>query len=166
VSDYNHFRLYRFETVIARGFLPWLLNGPRVVVLPSYSNPKSFAEFSAVAGPVSYDILEYTPNRVSYTLKLGEESLVVFNEMFFPGWMASVDGLAPQPMLEAAGGFRALRLKAGAHQVNTTFRPRPLFVALAISMLASIVLLLRVLPPSLRRRLSIFRGSRVKHEPA
>jgi hypothetical protein len=166
VSDYNHFRLYRFETVIARGFLPWLLSGPRVVVLPSYSNPKSFAEFTTVAGPVSYDILEYTPNRVSYTLKLDQESLVVFNEMFFPGWMASVDGRAPQPMLEAAGGFRALRLKAGTRQVNTTFRPRPLFVALAISMLASIVLLLRVLPPSLRRRLSIFQGSRVKHEPA
>jgi hypothetical protein len=166
VSDYNHFRLYRFETVIARGFLPWLLKGPRAVALPSYSNPKSFAEFAAVSHPVSYDIVEYTPNRVSYALKLDEDSLVVFNEMFFPGWMASVDGQDARPMLETAGGLRALRLKAGAHQVKCMFRPRSLLVALAISMLAMIVLLLRVLPPGLKRRLHVLLGSRVKREPA
>ena len=166
VSDYNHFRLYRFETLISRGFLPWLLKGPRMVVLPSYSNPKSFTEFGAVSRPVLYDILEYMPNRVSYTLKLDEESLVVFNEISFPGWMASVDGQAARPMLDVAGGLRAIRLKAGAHQVNCVFRPRPLFVALAISMLAGIILLIRLLLPWLRRRLRVIGDSRVEHEPA
>jgi len=166
VSDYNHFRLRRFETVIARGFLPWLLRGPRAVVLPSYSNPKSFAEFEAVSRPVLYNIVEYTPNRVSYALKLDQDSLVVFNEMFFPGWMASVDGQAARPMLDVAGGLRAIRLKAGAHQVNSMFRPRPLFVALAISVLASIVLLLRLFLPGLTRWRRAFQDSRVRHEPA
>jgi len=166
VSDYNHFRLNRFETVIARGFLPWLLNGPRVVALPSYSNPRSFAEFEATSRPVLYDIVEYTPNHVSYTLKLDQESLVVFNEMYFPGWVASVDGQAGRPMLEVAGGLRGLRMKAGVHQISSVFRPRPLFIALAISMLAVIVLFLRVLPPGLKRRISVLLGSRVKHEPA
>ena len=37
------------------------------------------------------------------------DELLVLNEVYFPGWMAKVDG-ASAPVVEVAGGLRAVRV--------------------------------------------------------
>ncbi len=136
VGDYT-FRLGRFDTLVEGGFMEWLRDGARMVAIPPNTDPgPSFPKLSGLMYPVEHQIIEYFPNRVVYTVKLSEESLLVFNEVFFPGWRARVDSGAEQSMLEVAGGLRALRVPEGEHRIETRFRPRSFFVGLAVSGLA------------------------------
>jgi hypothetical protein len=163
LSDYNHFRLKSFELLIARGFREWMQSGPRLVALPPGAAPTHFAEFQQVAQPVAFDISRYAPNRVTYQLRLPTESLVVFNEMFYPGWQARIDDGPSEPMVELAGGLRALKVPAGQHQIRSTFRPSTFYLGLGVSAaaLAFLVLRLSMRARSTRRlRLSV-RGNDV-----
>jgi hypothetical protein len=137
VGDYNPVRLKSYETLIAAGFVSWLKDGPRLAALPRDANPATFAQFNARVSQVPFSIVEYTPNRVRYSVQTPNEVLLVFNEIYFPGWTATVDG-APAPVRPVAGGLRGVVVRGGAHDVVTTFRPTEYFVALVIS-LASVV---------------------------
>jgi hypothetical protein len=140
VSDYNPLRLKRFFALTSAGFGPWLRNGPRVVALPAGSAPTSFAEFAPIATPVKFDITNFGPNQIDYNLDLPAAALLVFNEMYFPGWKATVDGkpVAVKPLVE---GLRSLNVGAGHHAVAFRFRPGLFFVALGISLASFVVFL-------------------------
>jgi len=135
INDYNPLRLNRFDSLIATGFLPWMQKGPRVMALAVGALPPSFAEFVASATPVPFSILEYTPNRVRYHVDAPGDALLVFNEIYFPGWKASVDG-KPGTVMPLANGLRSLTVKGGSHELDFTFRPMSYFVALGIALAA------------------------------
>jgi hypothetical protein len=132
VNDYNPVRLKRFEALVAAGFLPWLKDGPRVAALPIGAPPADFATFKARLTDLPFKIEEFTPNQIRYRLTPANEVLAVFNEMYFPGWTATVDG-APVTVDAIATGLRAVRVGGGSHEVVFRFRPRVFFVALVIS---------------------------------
>ena len=140
VSDYNPLRLKRWLVLTGAGFGPWLRTGPRVVALPSGSAPTSYAEFAPIAAPVKFDITSFGPNQIDYNVDLPAAALLVFNEMYFPGWKATVDG-KPAPVKPLVEGLRSLNVGAGHHAVAFKFRPGLFFAALGIS-LASIVFFL------------------------
>lgn len=65
----------------------------------------------------------YAPNELHYTVESQRGGVVVFSEIYYPGWTATIDGQ------EAAVGranymLRALRVPAGRHEVVMEFRPR------------------------------------------
>ena len=64
---------------------------------------------------------------------LTEPTTLVFNEMYFPGWKASIDRGPRVPMLEVAGGLRALRVEAGFHRIETRFSPGVFWVGFFIT---------------------------------
>ncbi|WP_434387593.1 hypothetical protein [Melittangium boletus] len=136
LSDYNPMRLGRWVELEKRGFTDWLRTGARVVALPSGAQPENAAAFQAALRPVDFEITRYEPNRVDYRLVLTEPSRVVFNEIYFPGWRVSVDGGARQPLLDVAGGLRALELPAGTHELRTSFAPRTFVVGLTVSLVS------------------------------
>jgi hypothetical protein len=140
VNDYNPVRLKRYETLVAAGFLPWLKDGPRVAALPIGAAPADFAAFKARLFDLPFKIEEFTPNQVRYKLTPANEVLAVFNEMYFPGWTATVDG-APVPVEVIATGLRAVRVAGGSHEVVFRFRPRIFVIALVISGLSLAILL-------------------------
>ncbi len=64
----------------------------------------------------------YEPNELSYDVTSQNGGVVVFSEVYYPGWTATIDGV------EAEVGrvnyvLRALRMPAGTHKVTFTFRP-------------------------------------------
>jgi Bacterial membrane protein YfhO len=128
INEYNPLRLNRFASLIDKGFLPWMQTGPRVVALPPGSTPSNHAEFAPHATPV-----QYTPNYVRYKVSPTKDALLVFNEIYFPGWKARVDG-QPEPIQPLLNGLRALPVKGGDHEIDFTFRPPAFFVALGISL--------------------------------
>jgi hypothetical protein len=140
INEYNPIRLGRFNTLIGAGFLPWMQNGPRVVALPPGSTALNYADFSPKAKPVQYSILEYTPNQVRYQIQPTDDALLVFNEVYFPGWKATVDG-QPTPVRPLLTGLRTLTVKGGSHEIVFTFRPTSYFVALGISIASFLVFL-------------------------
>jgi hypothetical protein len=70
-------------------------------------------------------LLERTPERERWSLKVGERALLAFHTTYFPGWEAQVDG-QPQGVEPLAGlGLIGLRLDAGTHDVALHFEATP-----------------------------------------
>ncbi len=51
--------------------------------------------------------------------------VLLVGQVWYPGWEASIDGGAWQPVLRADGVWQAVRVLAGQHQVQLRFRSRP-----------------------------------------
>lgn len=139
LNDYGGFRLVRFARLLDAGYSGWLVGGPRVAALPPGARPATFDAFQAEARPVEYAIAAYRPDEVRYDVRADRDSLLVFNEVAFPGWKASVDGV-PRAVFEVSGGLRALEVTAGRHSVEMRFRPAVLYVGAAISAGSLVVL--------------------------
>jgi hypothetical protein len=97
-----------------------------LVRLPETPAPESrdfsFSDFSVSA------------NRIAFQAQLSQDGYVLLNEIYYPGWEATMDG-APLEVLPADGIFRALAVPAGSHQIEMRFRPRHLAAGAAVSLL-------------------------------
>lgn len=144
INDYNPLRLGRFVGLIDAGFLPWMQSGPRVAALPPGSSPRNYVEFQSMAAAVHYNIVEFTPNRVRYRVELAEDARLVFNEIYFPGWKATIDG-SPETVTALAGGLRSLSVRSGSHELVFEFWPLSYFVALGIAIAGTVTLLAWIL---------------------
>lgn len=86
--------------------------------------------------PISITRLE--PNRISLEAALTTPGLLVLSEVNYPGWVATVNGVA-QPVIEVDGTLRGVALGAGASQVEMTFQPASLQIGGAVSVLAVLI---------------------------
>jgi Bacterial membrane protein YfhO len=144
IDDYNPLRLVRFESLVSTGFLPWIQTGPRVAAVLPGTQVRNFGEFGPRASKIPFSILEYTPNRVRYQVDAPALTLLVFNEIYFPGWKATIDG-AEAPVLPFAVGLRSLNVTRGKHQIELRFRPPVFFVALGVSLLSFLIFAARII---------------------
>lgn len=65
----------------------------------------------------------YEPNHLSYDLRSGKGGVVVFSEIYYPGWTATVDGNEVE-LGRVNYLLRALRVEAGNHKVELVFKPK------------------------------------------
>jgi uncharacterized membrane protein YfhO len=80
-------------------------------------------------------------NKVTVELEaLPGPRALVFTEINFPGWRATLDG-EPVTMLEANGIYKAVIVPAGTHEVVFEYRPRSVYVGAAISVSAFVTAL-------------------------
>ena len=99
-------------------------------------------------------LTDYQPNELHYDIESTTGGVVVFSEIYYPGWTATIDGK------EATLGrvdyvLRALNMPAGKHQVVLTFKPRSVETTETvayISLSLLLVLTLAGIGVSLRRR--------------
>ena len=74
------------------------------------------------------DLVQYTPNRLTYTVDTQKGGVAVFSEVWFPwGWTATVDG-KELPLARVNYVLRAIRVPAGKHTLVMTFNPASLSV--------------------------------------
>ncbi len=66
---------------------------------------------------------DYLPNQLTYEVNSGKGGVVVFSEIYYPGWTATVDG-EEQELGRVNYVLRALRMKPGRHQVVLSFFPK------------------------------------------
>lgn len=64
----------------------------------------------------------YEPNELHYDIRSEKGGLVVFSEIYYPGWTATIDG-KPAEIGRANYILRALKVPAGSHKVVMTFKP-------------------------------------------
>ena len=65
---------------------------------------------------------KYEPNELTYTVESQKGGIVVFSEIYYPGWTATVDG-ADTPVGRVNYILRAINVKPGKHTVVLTFKP-------------------------------------------
>ncbi len=70
----------------------------------------------------SVSLQQYAPNDLKYTVESAKGGLVVFSEIYYPGWTVTIDG-KPAELGRVNYVLRALKVPAGKHEVQMTFRP-------------------------------------------
>lgn len=84
---------------------------------------------------------KYEPNNLQYTVSSKNGGIVVFSEIYYPGWTATVDG-RPAELGRVNYILRALRVKPGRHTVILDFHPASISVTETIAYIAIVILLL------------------------
>ena len=67
-------------------------------------------------------LTQYKPNNLTYEVKSSKGGVVVFSEIYYPGWTATIDG-QPAELGRVNYLLRALNVKAGNHKVVLDFHP-------------------------------------------
>ena len=86
-------------------------------------------------------ITAYEPNQLTYEVNSGKGGVIVFSEIFYPGWTATVDG-EEQELGRVNYVLRALQVKPGRHEVVLSFFPKSLDRTETVAYVAYGVLLL------------------------
>ena len=68
-------------------------------------------------------ITAYEPNRLSYDVNSGKGGVLVFSEIYYPGWTATVDGQSVE-LGRVDYLLRAMQIAPGRHQVELSFFPK------------------------------------------
>ena len=66
---------------------------------------------------------KYEPNELTYEVQSDKGGVIVFSEIYYPGWTATVDGTETE-LGRADYILRALNVKPGRHTVVLTFKPK------------------------------------------
>src|SRR5574344_230860 len=89
-------------------------------------------------------LTSYEPNDLKYDVKSGKGGIIVFSEIYYPGWTATVDGQNVE-LGRVNYVLRALNIKAGEHKVELKFFPKSVDATETIAYTAYGLLLLSVL---------------------
>ncbi len=87
---------------------------------------------------------DYKPNHLVYNVNSDKGGIVVFSEIYYPGWTATVDGKSAV-LGRVDYILRALKIDAGAHHVELDFHPTSIKKTETLAYLSYVVLLLAVL---------------------
>ncbi len=95
-------------------------------------------------GQNEVELTDYEPNRLRYTVNTEQGGLLVFSEIYYPGWTALVDG-QEVPLGRVNYVLRALQMKPGKHVVELNFYPKSIKKTETVAYAAYAVLLLSLL---------------------
>ena len=86
-------------------------------------------------------MIQYKPNNLTYEVKSSKGGVIVFSEIYYPGWTATVDG-QPAELGRVNYILRALNVKPGSHKVVLDFHPSSLKKTETVAYIGYVVLLL------------------------
>lgn len=86
----------------------------------------------------------YEPNHLSYDVQSGKGGVIVFSEICYPGWTATVDGKDTE-LGRVDYVLRALQVSPGSHKVELMFYPKSINTTETIAYMAYVALLLLIL---------------------
>ncbi|ALO49244.1 YfhO family protein [Hoylesella enoeca] len=89
-------------------------------------------------------IKSYAPNRLSYDVTSDKGGILVFSEIYYPGWEATVDG-QPAELGRVNYVLRAMHIQPGRHQVTLQFFPASIKKTETIAYISYAILILVIL---------------------
>ncbi len=92
-------------------------------------------------GEGSVTLTAYEPNELHYDINSEKGGLVVFSEVYYPGWSVTIDGQEAE-LGRVNYVLRALKVPAGNHKVVMTFRPASVSTTNTIAYIAIGIILL------------------------
>ena len=88
-------------------------------------------------------LVKYEPNNLQYTIESKKGGVVVFAEIYYPGWTATIDG-QPAELGRVNYILRAVSVKPGKHTVVLDFHPTSISTTETIAYIAIVILLLAI----------------------
>ena len=89
-------------------------------------------------------LTQYKPNNLTYEVTSNKGGVIVFSEIYYPGWTATIDG-QPAELGRVDYILRALNVKPGTHKVVLDFHPTSLKTTETIAYVGYGVLLILLL---------------------
>ncbi len=80
-------------------------------------------------------------NSLSFTAKTNNDSFLIINELFYPGFKA-YDNLENIPLYRSNGIFDGIYIKKGSNKIVLTYEPQSVNIAIVLSLVGIIILLL------------------------
>lgn len=102
----------------------------------------------------------YLPNELHYTVNSQKGGVVVFSEIYYPEWTATVDGKTVD-IARADYILRALKVPAGQHEVVFTFHPKSIVTTEAVAYTALSIIALAFIAALI---LMVIRNSKKKED--
>ncbi|OGO06802.1 MAG: hypothetical protein A2Y73_04210 [Chloroflexi bacterium RBG_13_56_8] len=135
IGQGDHSLAYRSEDVVIYRNNDVL---PRAYALPAYSvevhgETLTTPEALSASDVLPVEILRYEDQFVTLRANLEEEGYLIFADLDYPGWQATVDGVQV-PILVADEVFRAVMFPSGEHEVVFSYHPWFVFWRLGLTM--------------------------------
>ena len=108
--------IYRNEDVLPRSYS---VSASSVTVMDS---SLALPQVLRLNDARSVTVTQYGDTEVMLRASVAEPSYLILADLAYPGWRATVDGVAA-PILLADGVFRALALGAGEHEIRFVYKP-------------------------------------------
>lgn len=108
----------------------------------------------------SIRLVSYEPNRLIYRTSSPKAGIVVFSEIYYPGWQATIDG-QPANIARADYILRAMDVSGGEHTIEMWFDPQSIHVTESIAHAALALLLIGIFA-LVRRQRKIVKRSEMK----
>ena len=90
------------------------------------------------------EIKSYKPDELEYTAESKTGGVIVFSEIYYPGWKATVDGNEVE-VGRVNYVLRAIKVGPGKHDIKLTFKPHSVSVTETIAYIALAILLLSII---------------------
>ena len=88
-------------------------------------------------------LTSYLSDRLTYDISSTNGGVVVFSEVYYPGWKATVDG-RPAELGRVNYLLRAINVAPGKHTVELTFHPKSVTVTETVAYVGYVILLLLI----------------------
>ena len=99
---------------------------------------------SNAQGNVSHvELVSYAPNKLKYNVSSEKGGVVVFSEIYYPGWTATIDGQKAD-LGRVNYILRALNVEKGKHTIELTFDPQSVHTTETIATVSFAVLLILI----------------------
>lgn len=108
-------------------------------------------------------ITEYAPNHLKYKASSKKGGVIVFSEIYYPGWTALVDG-TPVEMGRVNYVLRAINVPGGTHEILLDFHPQSLFITELLANIGYVILVIVVLGIAFARKLKMRRKAKQEKE--
>jgi hypothetical protein len=103
-----------------RAYMSSEMFNPRSTVVFE-EDPQFVPEGSGVGGSVS--IKSYSLNKIILQTESSKNGFLVMSEIFYPGWIAYIDGKA-QRVMRGDWSLRAIPVEAGKHEIDMRYEPQ------------------------------------------
>ena len=89
-------------------------------------------------------LTSYKPNHLVYETSSSKDGIVVFSEIYYPGWLATIDG-KPAEIARTNYILRAMNVPAGKHTIEMSFDPKSIHITESIAYGGLILLLIGII---------------------
>lgn len=116
---------------------------PRHVALVDEKFKQALGDPSTVSADSTAHVtlLSYEPNELNYEVNSSKGGVVVFSEIYYPGWTAKMDG-QDIPIGRADYVLRAVQVPAGKHHIEMVFKPSSITTTETIAWISLALLML------------------------
>lgn len=106
---------------------------------------KGLTQDSVITPGDNITLTEYTPDKMTYSVKASKDRLAMFGEIYYPpakGWNVYIDGKKLDPsFIKANYAIRAIRVPAGEYNLEMRFEPTSYKIGSIIGLICSLLIL-------------------------